>query len=145
MILKCRLYLQVIAVIHIVTGLLLPFVVQIQLFDVYYQHLALAFNLADDNSTDAIKFLVGIIGPTISSWGILFLFSVNTAFTNPSPKSWWFIVIACAIWAVYDSLFSLSYGIYMNAIFNGVVFICIMIPMLMSREFFVTKPDSKRQ
>ena len=143
MILKCKFCLQIIALIHIVTGLLLPLVVQTRFFDVYNQHLAIAFNLADDNSADAIKFLVGIIGPTISSWGMLFLFSINSAFANPTRKAWWFIVIACAIWAIYDSLLSLSYGIYLNAIFNGVVFIGIMIPMLISKQLFVTKPDSK--
>lgn len=131
--------LQLIAVLHIIGGLLLPLIAETSLFNRYHQHLIQVFDITDNDSSAVIQFLFGILGPTIASWGILFLFSIHTAFANPNPTSWWFIILACTIWAGYDSLLSLSYGVYLNAIFNGIVFTCILIPILLVRKAFVNK------
>ncbi len=129
-------FLQLIACLHIVGGILLPFLVEIPVFNIYLQHLVHAFKLENKTTGVEIRFLVGLLGPTIASWGILFLFAINTGFSNPNPRAWWFIVIACVVWAPYDSWISLNYGVYLNAIFNCIVFVCIMIPMLMVKKVF---------
>jgi hypothetical protein len=48
--------------------------------------------------------------------------------------AWWTIIIAGLIWAPYDSWLSIQHGIYLNAIFNGVVFYCIVVVMLLVRK-----------
>ncbi len=129
-------FLQLIAFLHVVGGILLPFLVETPVFNVYLQHLAHAFNFENKGAGVEIRFLVGLLGPTIASWGILFLFAINTGFANPGPRAWWFIVIACIVWAPYDSWISLNHGVYLNAIFNCIVFVCIMIPMLIVKKVF---------
>lgn len=134
---KVKKFLQIIACLHIVGGMMLPFLAQMPIFNFYYQHLADAFNNEIPRVGAETKFLVGIIGPTIASWGVLFLYVVNTAFANPNYRSWWFIVIACLVWAPYDSLLSIYYGVYLNAILNFIAFVCIVIPMLVVRPYFI--------
>ncbi len=132
-------FLQLIACLHIVSGILLPFLVDTPVFTVYLQHFAHAFSLENKGTGAEIRFLVGLLGPTIASWGILFLFAINTGFSNPNPRTWWFIVIACIVWAPYDSWISLSHGVYLNAIFNCIVFVCIIVPLLVVRPIFFEK------
>ena len=134
-------FLQLIACLHIVGGIVLPFLVETSVFNVYLQHLEHAFNLENKGPGAEIRFLVGLLGPTIASWGILFLFAINTGFSNPNPRAWWFIIIACTVWAPYDSWISQTHGVYLNAIFNCIVYVCIMIPMLMVRPIFFEKCD----
>jgi hypothetical protein len=84
---------------------------------------------------------MAIFGPTIASWGVLFLYAVNSAFSRPSPQAWWFMFTACLVWAPYDSIFSLQHGIYLNAIFNAVALVLIMTPLLLLRKhFFAMNP-----
>lgn len=99
---RIQYFLQIVAFLHIVGGLLLPFLVYTPVFYPYYQHLAQAFDRETSASRAEVGFLVGLIGPTIASWGVLFLYTVNSAFADPNPRAWWSIVIACMVWAPYD-------------------------------------------
>lgn len=136
---RIRVFLQAIAVLHIIGGLLLPVLVETLAFNVYHQHLAHAFKLNSSMPAAETRFLVGILGPTIASWGVLFLYTVKTAFSNPNPRAWWFIVIACMVWAPYDSWLSISHGVNLNAYLNLVVLACIAIPMFRVRRSFFAK------
>ena len=73
---KTRIFLQLIAIVHIIGGMLLPFLVNTSLFETYntlvYQ--ALGFDIAGTNPE--INFLIGLFGPTIASWGVLFFYVV---------------------------------------------------------------------
>jgi hypothetical protein len=129
-------FLQAIAVVHIIVGLLFPWIVDSPLFDHYKQHLHLVFNTSQFISGQQASFLMAILGPTIASWGVLFLYAINSGFTRPSPQAWWFMFSACVVWAPYDSIYSLQHGIYLNAIINAVAFAMIMSPLLIVRKHF---------
>jgi hypothetical protein len=133
--------LQTIAILHVMVGLCFPWIVDSPLFDHYKQHLYLAFNTSEEYSGQQTSFLIAIFGPTIASWGVLFLYAVNSGFARPSPQAWWFMFAACLVWAPYDSIFSLQYGIYLNAIINAVAFVMMTTPLLLVRKrFFATNP-----
>lgn len=134
-------FLQVIAILHFMVGLCFPWIVESPLFDYYKQHLHLAFNTSEELSGQQASFLMAIFGPTIASWGVLFLYAVNSGFARPSPQAWWYMFAACLTWAPYDSIFSLRHGIYINAIINAVAFVMMMTPLLLVRKrFFATYP-----
>ena len=140
--------LQTIAIAHIVGGFCFPWIVQSELFSAYHEHLQRAFNVnaenygenyAKNNGANAAQqatFLMAIFGPTIASWGILFLFAVNSGFARPTPQAWWFMFAACVAWAPYDSIFSLQHGVYLNAIINGIAFPVIVGPLLLVKKHF---------
>jgi hypothetical protein len=134
--------LQTIAILHVMVGLCFPWIVDSPPFDHYKQHLHLAFNTSEELSGQQASFLMAIFGPTIASWGVLFLYAVTSGFSRPSPQSWWFMFTACLTWAPYDSIFSLQHGVYLNAIINAVAFVMMMTPLLLVRKhFFATNPE----
>ena len=133
---KTRIFLQLIAIVHIIGGMLLPFLVNTSLFETYntlvYQ--ALGFDIAGTNPE--INFLIGLFGPTIASWGVLFFYVVSVAFKNMDQKGWWAIFLCCLAWAPYDSLLSIQKGIYINALINLISALAILIPLFIARKYF---------
>jgi len=135
--------LQAMAILHIMIGLCLPFIVESPLYTFYREHLYQAFAMTANHSpysqnvTQQTAFLVGIFGPTIASWGVLFLYTVNSAFARPTPQAWWFMLAACLVWAPYDSALSLLNGVYLNAILNAIAFTLIVIPLLLAKPHFM--------
>ena len=129
-------FLQAIAIFHVIVGLCFPWIVDFPLFDYYKQHLHLAFNTNPESTGQQADFLITIFGPTIASWGVLFLYAVNSGFSRPSPHAWWFMIAACVAWVPYDSIYSLQHGIYLNAIINAIAFVMIVTPLLLVRKHF---------
>ncbi len=137
-------FLQLIAVLHIIGGLLLPWLVQTSLADDYVLSIMQNFKVNDPGADRLVRFLVGILGPTIASWGVLLLYVVNSFFHQPTITAWWTIIIAGFVWAPYDSWLSIQYGIYLNAIVNGIVFCCIVVVMLMVRKRLIQKQGNEQ-
>lgn len=133
---RIKIFLQLIAIAHITGGLLLPFLVSTPLFAAYNSLLyeALGFDTTGQNTE--VNFLIGLFGPTIASWGVLFLYVVSTAFKKPDKKGWWAIFLCCVAWAPYDSLLSIQKGIYINALINLVSSLAILIPLFIARKYF---------
>ena len=136
-------FLQTIAVWHIIVGLFFPWIVESPLFDHYREHLHQVFNIHQDNAKQQALFLMAIFGPTIASWGVLYLFAISSGFARPSPQAWWFILLACVVWAPYDSILSLQHGIYLNAIINAVAFVMMVTPLLIVRKHFFASSNEE--
>ena len=132
-----KIFLQMIAIAHIVGGILLPFLVNTLLFATYNSLLYQALGFEASGQNAEINFLIGLFGPTIASWGVLFLYVVSTAFKNPDKKGWWAIFLCCVAWAPYDSLLSIQKGIFINALINLISALAILIPLFMARNQFL--------
>jgi hypothetical protein len=128
--------LQMIAIVHIVGGILLPLLVNTQLFSTYNALVNQALGFETTGKNVEINFLIGLFGPTIASWGVLFLYVVNTAFKNLDKRGWWAIFASCILWAPYDSLLSIEQGIYINGLINLFSALIILIPLFMARKYF---------
>lgn len=128
-------WLQCLAIGHIILGLLLPVVVQLDITLPYFMTIAQLFAVPDDN-LNVIRFLVGIFGPTVASWGVLFWAVVTHAFSSKTAQSWWLMIAACVVWALYDSVYSCFYGLWLNALLNGLVFLAIVLPLWWVRAEF---------
>jgi len=139
---KIKIFLQMIAIVHIVGGMLLPFLVNTTLFATYNSLLYQALGFEASGQNAEINFLIGLFGPTIASWGVLFLYVVSTAFKNPDKKGWWAIFLCCVAWAPYDSLLSIQKGIYINALINLISALAILIPLFMARNHFLEAESS---
>jgi hypothetical protein len=137
-------WLQLIAILHIIGGLSLPAVIETGVFDLYVSlNSALAHFLhAGLAGSERTPFQVGLFGPTLASWGILFLFGVQAAFDKPTRAAWWSLCLAVLVWAPYDSLLSWREGIYVNILVDLLVFVSILVPLLaVRRHFFARNPD----
>ena len=140
---QTKLFLQLIAIAHIIGGILLPFLVNTSVFETYNTLLYQALGFDTKRVNPEINFLIGLFGPTIASWGVLFLYVVTSAFKNMDQKGWWAIFLCCLAWAPYDSLLSIQKGIYINALINLISALAILIPLFIARKyFFHSEPQS---
>lgn len=129
-------WLQLVAAGHIVLGLLLPVVVQLQLFQPYFDLMAHTFAVNGADSASLMHFLISIFGPTVASWGVLFWALVTQSFQLRSKSGWWLMMAATAVWAIYDSIYSSLYGLWLHAVLNGAVLLAIVLPLWWVRAEF---------
>jgi len=143
-----KLVLQVLAVLHVLVGLALPWLVELPQFGFYNRHLLAAF---DTDSAEALalgKFMIGILGPTVASWGLLFLFVVNVSFTTRSRTGWYFMVFAITGWCLCDMYLSFVAGVYLNLIIDMIVLGLFLTPLFRTRNYFFNRdlaPDHPPQ
>ena len=128
-----RRWLQTLAVIHIIGGLLLPVMVYTPLAVPYFQHLQTTF---PDSNPESLRFLIGVFGPTVASWGLLFFYAIGKAFEAQTKKDWWLLVSATLVWAVLDTTFSLANSVAAHLYLNGSVLVLFLIPLLLTKKHF---------
>ena len=141
---RTKFFLQLIAIAHIIGGVLLPFLVNTSVFATYNTLVYQALGFDATRTNPEVNFLIGLFGPTIASWGVLFFYVVSSAFKNLDPKGWWAIFLSCVAWAPFDSLLSIQQGIYINALINLISALAILTPLFMARKYFFPpeKPQS---
>lgn len=130
-------WLLLLAVAHIVGGLLMPLLVYMPWWQFYFSWLLAAFHIPTHPSTIAlIQFLIGVFGPTVASWGVLFFYAVQQAFKQATLQAWWWLVSASCAWAVVDSCYSSWVGMWPNAVLNISVLLMIVGPLCLVRNHF---------
>ncbi|MRX27550.1 hypothetical protein [Kangiella sp. HZ709] len=127
-------WLKALSIIHIVGGLLLPILVFSHWSDSYFAQIAQQF---PDSNPESLRFLIGIFGPTLASWGLLFYFAVSKAFESLKQKDWWFLVAAILIWGVLDTSYSLYFNIQAHLYLNGFVILSLLLPLMFTRKYFL--------
>lgn len=132
-------WLKLIAIIHIIGGLLLPFVVFTPIATPYFEHLQKAFPQGDLTS---MKFLIGVFGPTVASWGLLFYYALGKAFLSKTQKDWWFLFSTVMIWLVFDTVFSLLFNVTAHLYINILVALLTLFPLLALKPHFNRKENT---
>ncbi len=126
-------WLKTLSVIHMIGGLLLPFLVFSQWSDSYFAQIALQF---PDSNSESLRFLIGIFGPTLASWGLLFYFAVSKAFESLKQKDWWFLIVAILVWGILDTSYSLYFNIQAHLYLNGLVMLFLLLPLAFTKKYF---------
>lgn len=131
-----KLLLQMLAVLHIIVGLALPWLVELPQFAFYNRHLLAAFNTDSIEALALGKFMTGILGPTVASWGVLFLFVVTVSFQTRSKTGWYIMFIAITGWTLCDMYLSFVAGVYLNLVIDLIVSGLLLTPLLKTRRWF---------
>lgn len=79
------------------------------------------------SNTQQLAFWLCILGPTIASWGLLFLALVHQYFITPTVFLWRCMMAAVLLWAPLDSTLCLLNDIYSGAIGNSVITIIFVL------------------
>ena len=132
-------WLKLIALIHIIGGVLLPLVVFTPIATPYFEHLLETFPQGDLTS---MKFLIGVFGPTVASWGILFYYALGKAFLSKTEKDWWFLFSTVMIWLVFDTAFSLFFHVTAHLYINSLVALLTLLPLLALKPHFKRKGNT---
>ena len=136
---RAKLLLEILAILHIIVGIILPFTVDSWLFTYYNRQMLAAFNTDSAEALELGKFMLGILGPTIASWGVIFLFLVRHAYGTRSKSAWYYMLAAIIGWSAYDMALSILAGVYLNVLIDLVVLILLLTPLILSRSHFLNK------
>ncbi len=80
--------IQLVAIGHIILGLALPLLMQIDMFSsLMISQIFPNLQLSEPVYNQA-SYLIGVFGPTVANWGVLLLILSNRYFANPTLKKW---------------------------------------------------------
>lgn len=125
--------LQCIAIAHIVLGCVLPLLGSSVVMQRWLPSAMLPNTIIPDVLREPITFLITLFGPTVASWGLLFLIAINLYFQTPTRQLWWSLIAALFVWYLGDSSYSLWHGASTAFILNSVVMLAIFIPLFIAR------------
>jgi len=131
-------WLQLIASLHIIGGLLLPWLLHADLSAMYRQEVFQALSVPEA-AQNTVVLMMSFIGPTIASWGVLLLYLINNAFDQGDKSAWSYLCIAILVWAPLDIGLSWHAGIYSNIAVDVMATLSILLPVWLIRH--PIKPD----
>ena len=129
---KVILYLT--AWLHIVGGALLPFLVHVDPVSKIIQQ-----SLAGTAAQHGAVFWVGVFGPTVASWGVLFLCLLNIYFAQVSMQVWRSLILAVLLWGVVDTSYCLLSGVPQALLSNIPAMLLLLLPLLINHPKRIVK------
>ncbi len=90
-----------------------------------------------DNVRRFQQWIYGVLGATVAGWGILLTFIAHYPFKKKEKWSWDCLLVALLVWFLVDTAISLHFRVYFNAIFNTVLLILVVLPLVFTRRHFV--------
>lgn len=135
-------WLQLMAIGHIIIGLLLPLLGQIDsvrrlLLDAMAPNHILSISIAEH-----MTYLITLFGPTIASWGVLLLVLTKSYYQQPNKEKWLGLLVAVLIWFIGDSSYSMLNGVYSAALLNSVVAMMLLFPIWQLRKLHIAEYKS---
>ena len=92
--------------------------------------------LTDEGTGRFKNFAVSLLGATMVMWGIAFFGIIKYAFAKRAPWAWNTLLYSTLAWFVIDESFSIYYQVWVNAVGNLPLLIFLLLPLIMTREFF---------
>ena len=83
----------------------------------------------------------GVLGSTMAGWGIFFAFIAHFPFKQKERWAWNCMMIGLTVWYITDTAISLYYGVHFNAIFNTLIFVLVILPLLFTHNCFTAPSD----
>ena len=78
----------------------------------------------------------GILGATVAGWGICLAFIAHVPFRRREMWAWNCLALTLTVWYVLDTAVSLIHGVTFNAVFNTIVFVLMVLPLIFTRKAF---------
>jgi hypothetical protein len=134
-------WLFVVALVLVAFGIALALFSQTTVFDVLFNHqINPAFWRTQDTPAFVAAFqgwVYGVLGATVSGWGIFLAFIARYPFRNQERWSWNCMAVGMTVWYVVDTFLSLRFGVVFNATFNTIVLAAVIAPLFATRKAFV--------
>jgi hypothetical protein len=133
-------WLMALGVIIVVFGVALAFFYPTPLFDVFRTQLDPSFWDVGELTSGTLLFqewIYGVLGATMAGWGVCIAFIAAVPFKRKEKWAWNCLAIAVSLWFVIDTFLSWRFGALFNVVFNALVFLAAMAPLLFSRKYFL--------
>jgi hypothetical protein len=109
------------------------------LFDIFRTRIDPDFWAAGELTGGALPFqqwIYGVLGATMAGWGVCVAFIAAVPFERLEKWAWNCLVIAVSLWFVIDTFLSWRFGALFNVVFNVLIYLAALAPLLLSRKYF---------
>jgi hypothetical protein len=87
-------------------------------------------------SVEFQRWVYGAWGATVCGWGIFLVFITRHPFRNREKCARNYLLLGLAIWFILDTVISLQYSVYFNALFNVSLLILVILPLAFTWKIF---------
>lgn len=132
-------WLFVVGIIIVIFGILMALVSGTPLFDLFNRQIDPAFwgtNSVGDAAQQFQQWIYGVWGATIAGWGIFVTYVARYPFNKKERWAWNCLVLGLLVWFILDTWLSVFYKVYFNAVFNTVLLVLTMLPIVCTRKHF---------
>ncbi len=144
-------WLLIVSIYIAVFGLVLAFFNQSQLMDfIFNRQINPVFWPGAGIPEKAALFqawIYGVLGATVLGWGILMAFLVYYPFKAREKWAWNSLAVSITVWFIADTTISSFYSATFNVVFNTILLLLVVVPLLFTRKYFYhtpkTLPDSQ--
>jgi hypothetical protein len=133
-------WLFVVSLIIVLFGLVMALLNGTPVFDLFNGQIDPVFWNKEPLGEAAENFqawIYGVLGATVAGWGIIIAFVVHYPFKRKEKWAWNSLAAAVLFWYVLDTAISLYYGVGFNAVFNTILLILILLPLVFTRKQFL--------
>jgi hypothetical protein len=133
-------WLLTLGVSIVVFGVALALLYSTPLFDIFRTQIDPVFWGAGELTNGTILFqqwIYGVLGATMAGWGVCIAFIAAVPFKRKEKWAWNCLAIAVSLWFVIDTFLSWRFGALFNVVFNVLIFLATMTPLLFSRRYFL--------
>ena len=137
----CQRWLLILGVIIVVFGVALGFLFPTLSYDLFLAQSDPAFSAMGEFTGGTVFFqqwISGVLGATMAGWGVCIAFIAAVPFKRKEKWAWNCLAIAVSLWFVIDTFLSWRFGALFNVVFNVLIFLAAMVPLLLSRKYFLT-------
>ena len=127
------------SVIVIIFGMGMALLNRTPLFAIFDSQVNPAFWKTNSLSLEVDAFqgwAYGVMGATMAGWGVFLAFIVRYPLNHKERWAWNAFMLGLSLWYLTDTAISLYFGVVFNAIFNTVIFILALLPLLFTRQEF---------
>jgi hypothetical protein len=138
--LLCQRWLLILGGIIVVFGVALAFLYSTPLFDIFRTQIDPVFWRSGELTAGTASFqqwIYGVLGATMAGWGVCIAFIAAIPFKRKEKWAWNCVALAVSLWFVIDTFLSWRFDAQFNVIFNVLIFLAAMLPLLLSRKYFL--------
>ena len=133
-------WLFVVGLLITIFGVMMTFLNGTMLFDIINDQVNPVFwddGSIPDEAKDFQEWVYAVLGSVMAGWGIFIVFIVHYPFQKKEQWSWNCLVAGLSVWFCLDTVFSLYFEVYFNAVFNTALFLLVILPLAFTRKDFV--------
>ncbi|MBU0493992.1 MAG: hypothetical protein KKA73_30200 [Chloroflexi bacterium] len=133
-------WLLVVSFIIIVFGVAMALLNGTAVFDLLFNNqISPVFWGAETIPDVGIRFqqwIYGVLGATVAGWGVFLAFIAHYPFKAREKWAWNCVLIGLLLWYLIDTPISLYFGVVFNAVFNTLLLVLAIPPLVFTRKHF---------
>jgi len=90
------------------------------------------------------RWAYAVLGATVAGWGVFLTFLAYFPFHKKELWAWNCILVGMLVWYFPDTILSMLYGVVFNAVFNTLLLVLILLPLIFTHRHFSGGPARHR-